>query len=241
MADKIRFFLTGNTLNITVPSSNMILGTSQPISIFITTDKAPVVFLQEIQTELSRYFVFEGGKTLDTIVEDIIVNLSVRKFDLKTISSIKGYAKYFYRLWNDKDKGGLSSRDTDEIRQTTSIVIDMLSWWYIRRLVHVYVICAILEEVYKSTNTQSHAYPLGSPSPPLAPPPTPLPTTTDMSTLLNSYRTLEIDYKTLYDSVAEKDAKIAMLQKKLDDFKELLIHSTSMIFKIEEVPNMIRI
>jgi hypothetical protein len=226
--------------------------------------KTPKQLLEDIQRQLEYVFVFDGARTLDKVVEDIIVNMNIRNTNLPSISSIKDTAKLYYRIWDKKTKRGLTNNDTDYKRQTVSIVIDMLSWWYVRRLVHVYVVCAILEQVQNTTTSLTNravipdyryngfkGYPdtinneieslklkyntnvsvLQTDKAQLA---------QDFQKLLQSYKQLETDYQNMHANEFAKDKHIEDLTQKLDEFRELLLHSTSMIFKIEEVPNMVK-
>lgn len=260
MSGKIRFSVFGTNLHIDIQSSSaLLMNTNPPIDI-IMTGKTPLEVLKELENILSYYFVFDNRKPLDTVVENMLSNLGVRKIDWKSIPTIKSYAKFFYQVWINKDKTDLTNTDTDYNRQTASIVIDILSWWYIRRLVHIYVICAILEAVHGSTQVSNS--PMTLPSFPAMPTPSFTTNTevdilkakynkdvsdlefnksqlqADVQKLVSEYETLQKDYQILYSISVNKDNIIAGLEKKLEDFKELLLHSTTMMFKIEEIPNI---
>jgi hypothetical protein len=258
MSGYIEFSTDNTTLII-----NIALPGQVPLSKGISLEgKTPKQLLEDIQRQLEYVFVFDGKRTLDKVVEDIIVNMNIRNTNLPSVSSIKDTAKLYYRIWDKKNKNGLTNNDTDYKRQTVSIVIDMLSWWYVRRLVHVYVVCAILEQVQNTATSLINrgvipdqryndfkGYPitdeietlkfkyatnvsvLQSDKAQLA---------QDFQKLLQSYKQLETDYRDMYAKESAKDKHIEDLTQKLDEFRELLLHSTSMIFKIEEVPNMVK-
>lgn len=246
-------FLTDDTtlrINIALPGQ---VSVSKTVSI---EEKTPKQLLTDIQRQLEYVFVFDGKKTLDKVVEDIIVNMNIRNTNIPSVSSIKNTAKLYYRIWDNRNKNGLTNEDTDYQRQIVSIVIDMLSWWYIRRLVHVYVVCAILEQVQNTTislmdqrTTKGYTSPINneietlkfkyatnvailqSDKAQLA---------QDFQQLLHSYKQLETDYQNMQANEFAKDKYIDDITQKMNEYRELLLHSTSMIFKIEEVPNMLK-
>lgn len=262
MSGSIKFSMNGSMLQteIVLPRTNSVRTVMTSLG-----NKSPLDVLKDIQTQLTIVFTFGEHGTLDQVVEDIIVKMGEKRIVKPSVSAIKEYAKAYYRVWANKTKYGMSNDDGDYNRQTASIIIDMLSWWYIRRLVHVYVVCAILEGVHNTTQS------LSSPSynakiryssvddygrnardeeiDKLK-----LKYNTDVSilqtthdqlqrdfkTLLGNYTRLENEYNTLYKEREEQDEMIASFEQKLAGFKELLLHSTSMIFKIEEVPNMVK-
>jgi hypothetical protein len=274
MSGNIKFSVIDTTLQVSIQSSSPLLAdTVTPISISLY-NKAPLDVLKELESMLSYYFVFEDRKPLDKVVENMINNLGPRKIDWKSISTIKIYAKYFYQIWLNKDKTGLTNNDQDYNRQTASIIIDILSWWYTRRLVHIYVICVILEAVHGNTQSQaqapvlnmninmnntattSHVIPTYAPVPtPYFTPNTDVETLktryesnvpdfdankaqlqADVNKLLKEYEILQTEYQGIYTNALTKDKIIADLEKKMKELKELLLHSTTMIFKIEEIP-----
>lgn len=259
MSGSIAFLVNNSTLEITLT----LTPTSIPKVMYVSIEnKSPLNVLNDVQTVLLYEFLFEGGKTLDQLVDDLIVKMGERKFSKSSISSIKQTAKDYYRIWINKNKSGLTNTDADYNRQTASIIIDMLSWWFIRRLVHVYVVCAILEGVY--TTTQS--YDVGVSKSYSSIPEYTLDTRNDeveslkqkyntnvsalqmdksqlaqdLQSLLANYTKLEKDYQTHYAEKIAKEQEVKQLTGQLKEFKELLLHSTSMIFKIEEVPNMVK-
>jgi hypothetical protein len=271
MSQKIKFSVFDSTLQVSIQPSSTLLGkTDTPISIALS-NKVPLDVLKELDSMLSYYFVFEDRKPLDKVVENMINNLGPRKIDWESISTIKTYAKYFYHIWLNKDKTNLTNNEKDDNRQTASIVIDILSWWYTRRLVHIYVICVILEAVHGNTQAQapvlninmnnssattSHVIPTYAPIPtPYFTPNTDVETLktryesnvpdfdankaqlqADVNKLLKEYEILQTEYQGLYTNAVTKDKIIADLEKKMKELKELLLQSTTMIFKIEEIP-----
>jgi hypothetical protein len=228
--------------------------------------RTPIEILKELQDKLSYKFLFQDGKTLDQVVTNVMTVINPKYVSLSmtdnTVSSIKSRAKAYYQMWINKDKTDIVINNTEENRQTANIVIELLAWWFIRRLVHVYVVCAIIDEVYKSGKQSSQLSTTQI-----------QPTTTfrdytkddgfdklkqkydsdvaflqseqaqlsgDLKSLINKHTQLEQEYTKLYDNGLEKDNKITELEHRLDDFKKLLLHSSSMIFRMEEVPNMIK-
>jgi hypothetical protein len=283
MSAGIKFFVSDGynesdrTLHVTI---NMPEQTTNKFTISLSDGQNPksrLTVLQEIQNYLSNTFIFEGGKTLDQIVKDVITTIDVQNMASNAlrnnITNIKNLAKLYYRMWESKDKSGLSSIDeTDEYRQNASIVIDMLSWWFIRRLVHIYVVCAILEKVHTTPQPpQVTTYTTYTTHTPFKPSSYPIQQTqqqqqqpvviytkdrefeamkqkysTNVSNLEGDKNQLQNDIKTLLEKHSQLEldnqqlhANNEYLAQRLDDLKQLLVQSTSMIFKLDEVPNII--
>ncbi len=290
MSDSIRFDVSDRKLEISIHMPSLPTGSNS--TNFITIDltdgqipKARLTVLQEIQSKLSYIFIFEGGKTLDQIVKEMITTIGTQNMTSNVsndnFARIKERAKLYYRMWDNKEKSGLSSTDdTNEYRQNASIVIDILSWWFIRRLLHVYVVCAILQKIQKTptppqtTFYTSHAptsytpytpyvYPSSSSSSsssssPIEPQPLVVYTkdpefetlkqkyNKNVSNLESDKTQLQNDIKVLIDKHSQLELDNQQLQanneylaQRLEDFKQLLVHSTSMMFKLDEVPNII--
>lgn len=282
MSASIKFFVSDGysesdrTLHVTI---NMPEQATNTFTVTLSDGQNPksrLTILQEIQNHLSNTFIFEGGKTLDHIVKDVITTIDVQNIASNAlrnnITNIKNLAKLYYRMWESKDKSGLSSIDeTDEYRQNASIVIDMLSWWFIRRLVHVYVVCAILEKVHTpppqvttyttyTTHTpfKSNVASSSSPSPIYPQQPVVIykkdpefdalekKYSSNVSNLESDKTQLQNDIKVLLEKHSQLEldnqqlhANNEYLTHKLDDLKELLVHSTSMMFKLDELPNIV--
>jgi hypothetical protein len=219
------------------------------------TNKRPIELLMELKDKFSTILLFSGSETFDTVVKDI-----AQTFDsgVRQTSVRKAYAKYFYETLVSRNTRSLT-RD-GSFNETALIVTDLLAWYFIRRAVHIYVVCAIMDKVQNSTGTSrepaSVAY---------------IPSTSvdddakrksemlsqqlaklqqditqggiDKTSLQASLSSIEQSKNDLQGKVDELQAtvasqlnEIARLRNELNGFKELLLNSTSMIFKIDEVP-----
>jgi hypothetical protein len=227
------------------------------------TNKRPIELLMELKDKFSSLLLFAGSETFDNVVRDI-----AQTFDsgVRQTSVRKAYAKYFYETLVSRNTRALT-RD-GSFNETALIVTDLMAWYFIRRAVHIYVVCAIMDKVQNSS--------LSSRTPAsLTYVPSSNPQSTivvddetkiksemlsqqlaklqqditqggiDKTSLQASLSTIEQSKNDLQTKVDELQAtvvsqfnEIARLRNELNGFKELLLNSTSMIFKIDEVPTL---
>lgn len=220
-------------------------------------NKRPIELLMELKDKFSSILLFAGSETFDTVVRDI-----AQTFDsgVRQTSIRKAYAKYFYETLVSRNTRSLT-RD-GSFGETALIVTDLLAWYFIRRAVHIYVVCAIMDKVQNSTvsTSQPAAYVPSIPPSVIVDDETKRKAEllsqqlaklqqdvtqggidkTSLQASLSSIEQSKNDLQTKVDelqaTVASQYNEIARLRNELNGFKELLLNSTSMIFKIDEVP-----
>lgn len=219
-------------------------------------NRRPIEVLTELRDKLSSIVLFNGNESFDSVVRDIAQNFNTGNVRDTTLR--KAYAKYFYETFTKRNSTALT-RDGG-IKETGLIVTELLSWYFIRRAVHIYVVCAILDRVNRATEQSISVS--GQSTPPVF-------TTTISEDTKNKIANLEkkvIDMTGQLSQSQLAPAQISMLQSQLEEFKkemidkevqlkkcqdhnnqlaqelanfkELLLSSTSMIFKMEEIPNL---
>lgn len=220
-------------------------------------NKRPIELLMELKDKFSSILLFAGSETFDTVVRDI-----AQTFDsgVRQTSVRKAYAKYFYETLVSRNTRSLT-RD-GSFGETALIVTDLLAWYFIRRAVHIYVVCAIMDKVQNSTvsTSQPAAYVPSIPPSVIVDDETKRKAEllsqqlaklqqdvtqggidkTSLQASLSSIEQSKNDLQTKVDelqaTVASQYNEITRLRNELNGFKELLLNSTSMIFKIDEVP-----
>jgi hypothetical protein len=223
------------------------------------SNKRPIELLMELKDKFSSILLFSGSETFDNVVRDI-----AQTFDsgVRQTSVRKAYAKYFYETLVSRNTRTLT-RD-GSFSETALIVTDLMAWYFIRRAVHIYVVCAIMDKVQSSTTLPSATQPVAYASPMQASVIVDDETKrkseilsqqlaklqqditkegidkTSLQASLSSIEQSKNDLQTKVDelqaTVASQYNEIARLRNELNGFKELLLNSTSMIFKIDEVP-----
>lgn len=265
------------------------------------SNTAPLAVMTTMLRDFKEIFKF-ANVSLDQVVEETMnIFNNIDKFDrsqkvnaLSVVSLRKSYAKYFYtvlknKVYNTATSVGGNSVQTSDRKKTAQIIIELVNWYFIRRFVHIYVVCACLEKllqlaVVASNNiasTSSSGVPQPQPvnlsgfpgtpgfsSAPMAvasvgtfqvPPVVVQQQLSALDTQLNRINVVSSSgsestmtnaenaslAKTLQDT---KDTLIAQQQynvnltkqlddarKELDNLRELLLSSTSMIFKMDEL------
>jgi hypothetical protein len=218
----------------------------------------PLDLLKAIQIKFSNTFRF-GNKAFDEIVKSTmdIFNGSV-SFDksvLKEIKMRKLYARYYYSILKNRNITNLDN--SSDTKKTVRIVVELVSWWFIRRFVHIYVVCACLEKLYETSSVSS---PSGSSTQTqfmYSSTPTPSNSSTISEEALNKMKAdfelklakqnsnsaktadvvndLQKQYNDALAIIAQKDAEISKQKQDLDNLKDLLLNSTSMIFQMDEL------
>jgi hypothetical protein len=222
------------------------------ISFRLQENTKPLEILTYLQAEFQNRIVFDN-ETLDAAVVytmNMLNDLKGNNFNISKIKNKKVYAKYYYKLF--------AGNNTDEVKaspspfkETVLIVIGLFQWWYIRRLVHIFVVFTIIENLSQPMAVIAQPIPIESKSnveinilkqaiTDLSNMLSQKTTALDTKTAeLNKLATIQITLDDVTNQLKSKDKIIMDLRQQLIDFKELLLHSTSMIFRIEEVPNLI--
>jgi hypothetical protein len=238
-------------------------------------NKRPIEILSELRDMFSALFLFGGSERFDTVVQDIAQNFQTG--NVRDTALRKGYAKYFYEMFIYRNSKALV-RDGG-FKETALIVTELLSWYFIRRAVHIYVVCTILDKVKGLSSASGASGASGASAASTLPPTIVMPNTIDQEAqkkaeefraqaqalqqqlsnvqqqllasnaskpqitaeLNNLQNTIAGMTQTLANTQAELQAcqqRNQVLATELANFKELLLSSTSMIFKMDEIPNL---
>jgi hypothetical protein len=228
-------------------------------------NRKPIEILNELKERFTNGLLFSGRETFDVVVRDIAntFNTGVRETTAR-----KGYARYFYELFIYRDSSSL--KGVSGPSETALIVTELVSWYFIRRAVHIYVVCTILDRVRglsesASASTSKSSYVVDEDSKRKSEI-----FAAKVDELENRLKAQQADMLSKLSSGTLDKAKIEAaqlemgtttaelgrklneakeqynacekerlrLREELDNFKELLLSSTSMIFKIDEIPNL---
>lgn len=211
--------------------------------------------LKGMQEDLSQRLrvYYPGGRTetFDEAVLSLINGLggsssSVSSSFLDDILVKKAYARYYYDMFKSK------VISMDEKNSDAMIMTGLVSYYFMKRLVHVFVMCTIYQKVLvtsSSTNISSS---------------TPIiinQESNDFTAERNAYearilalqaamKTTETTSVVSVEKLNEINAlnaellnraesKIKLLEQQVNNYRELLLKSTTMIFKLDEIPNVV--
>lgn len=215
-----------------------------------------VEILKKMQVELANrlkiYYPNGKTETFDDVVQAMINGLgsSVGSNFLEEITVRKAYAKYYYEMFKQK------LIQIEEKHSDALILSSLVSYYFMKRLVHVFVMCTIYEKVTVPTTTSTGNVLSGTPI---------IINTTEQSADFTAERNalqarilaLEAAIKnsenassTSIDKVQEINnlnaalldkaaEKIKILENQVNNYRELLLKSTTMIFKLDEIPNVV--
>jgi hypothetical protein len=205
--------------------------------------------LKGMQEELSQRLrvYYPGGRTetFDEAVLSLINGLGTSQ-NLDDILIKKAYARYYYDMFKNK-MISVQEKDSDAL-----IMTGLVSYYFMKRLVHVFVMCTIYQKVSVPSSTTSVT---GT---------TPIiinETSGDFTAERNIYEAKLLalqsaikNSETSSDASIEKvneinalnnellnraEQKIKALEQQVNNYRELLLKSTTMIFKLDEIPNVI--
>lgn len=260
----IRFTFKPDTLNVQIVSSNteiihygkQINRLKDEVLEYDIKKLSLVETLKNMQQDLSTRFkiYYPNGRTetFDEAVQGMINGLgsSVAPSFLEDIAVKKAYAKYYYEMFKQK------LIQIEEKHSDALILSSLVSYYFIKRLVHVFVMCTIYQKVSIPT-TSTYGNALSG---------TPIVITnneesTDFTTERNALQAkivaLEAAMKNSEDTSAaslntmteintlntallnKAEEKIKILENQVNNYRELLLKSTTMIFKLDEIPNVV--
>lgn len=219
-------------------------------------NKSLVETLKNMQQNLSDRFkiYYPNGRTetFDEAVQSIINGLSgsVEPNFLENITVKKAYAKYYYEMFKQK------LIQIEEKHSDALILASLVSYYFIKRLVHVFVMCTIYQKVSLPITSTSENVFSG----------TPIiinnkEESTDFTAERNALQakilaleaaiknsestsTESIDKMTEINTLNtvllnKAEDKIKLLENQVNNYRELLLKSTTMIFKLDEIPNVV--
>lgn len=238
---------------VTIPSITLKYDMRRPL---VETLKA----LQEDMSKMLQVYYPNGEKeTFDSTVVSMINGIdtsstTVSKDFIDKMKVRKAYARYYYDMFRKRTVEYDESKNKDAV-----ILTSLVSYYFMKRLVHVFVMCTIYERISSmsvSSNSSSTSQPIIINN-----------TTTNSassndfaserqaleakianleagikneSTLSESandkFKEMEANYKTLLDNAQQK---IVDMEAQVNNYRELLLKSTTMIFKLDEIPNVL--
>lgn len=233
-------------------------------------NKRPIQILSDLKDQFSNLLIFGGQERFDDVVRDIAQKFTTG--DVSNTTMRKGYAKYFYETLINRNTKALV-RDGG-LKETALIVTELLSWYFIRRAVHIYVVCTILDKVkgmsQAAAATSASTYQVIAPTAPASAPASSmanaeaakknvealqkqlsnvqsqlLSSGADKTTITAQLAAMQNTITDMTAQMTAKDNQLLACQEQnnrlateLENFKELLLSSTSMIFKMDEIPNL---
>jgi len=260
----IRFTFKPDILTIQLVSSNaeiihygkQINRLKDEILEYDLKNKSLVEILKSMQQNLSDRFkiYYPSGKTetFDEAVQSMINGLSnyVAPNFLDDITVRKAYAKYYYEMFKQK-LIQIEDKYSDAL-----ILSSLVSYYFIKRLVHVFVMCTIYQKVSVPTEITSGNALSGTPIVINNNEQT-VDFTAEKNALQAKIMALEAAMKntentstaslntmkemnTLNIELLNKaEEKIKILENQVNNYRELLLKSTTMIFKLDEIPNVV--
>lgn len=258
----------------------------QPLEVENTAVTSMVVTLQNLQAVLSsRLLVYYGGsptaysgyETIDGVIKSLMDDIGKNTIgqgasieELKQrLASRKAYARYYYEMFkgNNKTLDSLDNAQEAEVK----IVAQVVCYYFIKRLVHIFVMSAIYERVLAdmgaSTSAPTTYVPMASSTSANTPSPDANAAMRDLKLERERFEQQKKDLmammgnqniggdqkiKQLMDQLnaitaqmQEKDTKITDLTSQVDymskrvaNYRDLLLQSHDLLFKIDEIPNM---
>lgn len=197
--------------------------------------ETPLTVMTNMMSSFKGIFVY-GSSSLEDIVKNTMELFNKPTLtSLKEIQIRKDYSRYYYFILKNRKIAFDQSTDN---QKTAQIIIELVCWWFIRRFVHLYVTCTCLERLLQTTST-----PNSSSSSIIYTSPTTIDTVKVNQNLEKLKGSVDKDtYDTLNQMYTNQTAEITALrkelqnkQKDLDNLRELLLSSTSMLFKMDEL------
>jgi hypothetical protein len=218
--------------------------------------------LKAMQDDMSKllqvYYPTGEKETFDSTVVSMINGIdtsstTVSKDFIDKMKVRKAYARYYYDMFRKRTVEYDESKNKDAV-----ILTSLVSYYFMKRLVHVFVMCTIYERI-SSMSVSSNA----STSQPIF-----INNTTSNSASSNDFaaerqaleakianleagiknestlsdsaneklKDMEANYKQLLDNAQQK---IIDMEAQVNNYRELLLKSTTMIFKLDEIPNVL--
>lgn len=222
--------------------------------------------LKAMQDDISRLLqvTYPSGEkeTFDTTVVSMINGMdtstsTISKDFLEKMKVRKAYARYYYDMFRKRTVEYDENKNKDAV-----ILTSLVSYYFMKRLVHVFVMCTIFETISSVSMTSNSSQPIIINQTNTS--------STSNSTSSNSFAkerikfeaeiaNLEASIKNVTDltesekekrkeidnkhnellAIAEK--KIEGLEAQVNNYRELLLKSTTMIFKLDEIPNVLKL
>lgn len=218
----------------------------------------PLVLVKSLQAFFDASFSY-GDQNINNVVDDIYKkgfdpkNYALSPEQLEVAKARKAYSRHYYGMLQlIMSEPRIASKEN---RDKFAIVMKIVTYIYVRRLMHVFIVSNIFVHMFDVRATTSSAPVAAAPFSSFAST-TSSSRETDLNnkiqdlgkqlTVLESDRNAKVGEKqgeidalkasleALSNAVKEKDDRIKMLETNLAQYKELILESTNLIFNIEE-------
>lgn len=216
--------------------------------------------MQEDMSKLLQVYYPNGEKeSFDTTVVSMINGIdtassTVSKDFIDKMKVRKAYARYYYDMFRKRTVEYDESKNKDAV-----ILTSLVSYYFMKRLVHVFVMCTIYEKISNmsvssngstsqtifitntSTSTNSTANDFAAERQALEAKIANLEAGIKNESTLSSsasekLKDMESNYQQLLDNAQKK---LVDMEAQVNNYRELLLKSTTMIFKLDEIPNVL--
>lgn len=216
--------------------------------------------MQEDMSKMLQVYYPNGEKeTFDSTVVSMIngidtASTTVSKDFIDKLKVRKAYSRYYYDMFRKRTVEYDESKNKDAI-----ILTSLVSYYFMKRLVHVFVMCTIYEKISNmtisgnassqqpiiinnttSTNSASSsdfAAERQALEAKIANLEAGIKNESTLSESANQkLNDMEANYKQLLDNAQQK---IVNMEAQVNNYRELLLKSTTMIFKLDEIPNVL--
>jgi hypothetical protein len=262
----------------------------------------PLTVMRTMIDDFKELFRF-ANIALDQVVKETMslfndfdkLDRTAKVTAMNVVSLRKSYAKYFYTVLKNKttsiNTNASNSVQTSDRKKTAQIIIELVNWFFMRRFVHIYVVCTCLEKLLQLAVVASNNIGGIQPSTTTTPQPQPINWSSSSTPPPNGFSlsssttgqtgTFQVTPKVVQQQISALDSQLnrlnivsssgsgmsdseraslttalqdtrntlidqqnqnAMLaqdlansRKELDNLRELLLSSTSMIFKMDEL------
>lgn len=216
--------------------------------------------MQEDMSKMLQVYYPNGEKeTFDSTVVSMIngidtASTTVSKDFIDKLKVRKAYSRYYYDMFRKR------TVDYDESKNKDAVILtSLVSYYFMKRLVHVFVMCTIYEKISNmtisgnassqqpiiinnttSTNSASSsdfAAERQALEAKIANLEAGIKNESTLSESANQkLNDMEANYKQLLDNAQQK---IMNMEAQVNNYRELLLKSTTMIFKLDEIPNVL--
>jgi hypothetical protein len=205
----------------------------------------PMRIIKSLQTFFEDKFMF-GKENFNQVVSDCLnyAQSLLPGQDKLIAKERKDYAREYYSIFKLKT---VSNRVGNvELQDKVKIIVNVISYIFIRRLMHIFIVSNIVEHttlnntitpIPSTSTTGEDKYELENIKTKLEAQIASLQSQAASSSTINKDTLTELkkECEILTKSLLEKNNKIAELKALLESYKELLLDSTQLIFKMDDI------
>jgi hypothetical protein len=190
--------------------------------------ETPLTVMTNMMNSFKNIFVY-GTSSLEDIVKNTMELFNKPSpSSLKEIQLRKDYSRYYYFILKNRKIDFDQSTDN---KKTAQIIIELVCWWFIRRFVHLYVTCTCLERLLQTASISTNSSSSIIYTSPVSQNLEKIKGSVDKDT----YDTLNQMYTNQTSEITALRKELQNKQRDLDNLRELLLSSTSMLFKMDEL------